>query len=144
MLCWHFCPKNICFYVRYVLSYLKRNAGVAEQADARDLKSLAGNGVPVRSRSPAPEKTLHLSQTSVGSFQRNKSFTCEILLRDVKCLRTWGFISFHLMRKHEILQCPHGHYFASEGYFTFHSNFQAGFRRMICQRKETKTEPPKW
>ena len=32
------------------------HAGVAEQVDARDLKSREGNLVPVRFRSPAPSK----------------------------------------------------------------------------------------
>ena len=36
--------------------YHGQDAGVAEQADARDLKSLDGNIVPVQVRSPAPRR----------------------------------------------------------------------------------------
>ena len=35
---------------------LGNHAGVVEQADTRDLKSLAVKSVPVRSRSPAPNQ----------------------------------------------------------------------------------------
>ena len=48
-------------------------AGVMELADVLDSKSSGSDTVPVRPRSPAPEKNPHLSQTNVGSFQRNKS-----------------------------------------------------------------------
>ena len=37
------------------------NAGVAELADAQDLKSCRSNTVPVRFRSPAFEETLKIS-----------------------------------------------------------------------------------
>ena len=38
------------------MCYYTEAAGVVEQADTRDLKSLAAKSVPVRSRSPAPKK----------------------------------------------------------------------------------------
>ena len=59
------------------------------------------------------EKNPHLSATSVGSFQRNKSLTGFVKCSpSVKyCFAMWnalwrvrGFISFHLMRQHQISQ----------------------------------------
>ena len=41
------------------------DAGVVEQADTRDLKSLALKSVPVRSRSPAPTPS-HFGNKMVG------------------------------------------------------------------------------
>ena len=43
----------ISYYIYAIINYVP-NAGVAEQADARDLKSLGGDIVPVQVRSPAP------------------------------------------------------------------------------------------
>ena len=48
--------KSVILDGRVKLCYYTKAAGVVEQADTRDLKSLAVKSVPVRSRSPAPKK----------------------------------------------------------------------------------------
>ena len=45
--------RLISYYIYAIINFVL-NAGVAEQADARDLKSLGGDIVPVQVRSPAP------------------------------------------------------------------------------------------
>ncbi len=44
------------------------SAGVAEQADARDLKSLGGNTVPVQVRPPAFYRRIHKCGQAMGGF----------------------------------------------------------------------------
>ena len=46
------------------------NAGVAELADAQDLKSCCGNTVPVRFRSPALRKHLRRKMTQGDAYVR--------------------------------------------------------------------------
>ena len=43
-------------------------AGVAEQVDARDLKSREGNLVPVRFRPPAPIETIVFASLTMVSY----------------------------------------------------------------------------
>ena len=51
----------------------KPHAGVAELADARDLKSLAGNSVPVQARSPAPKGFFPLSRKEAFFLSQARS-----------------------------------------------------------------------
>ena len=60
-----------CCIIKLVLDYILY-AAVAEQADARDLKSLDGNIVPVRSRSAAPPARAGAKPRS-GSFFLSKT-----------------------------------------------------------------------
>ena len=48
------------------------SAAVAELADARDLKSLGGDTVPVRPRSPAPKVHRNFDRITVDFFYARK------------------------------------------------------------------------
>ena len=58
---------------RGICGKMDTDAGVAEQADARDLKSLGVKPVPVRSRSPAPRIFINSEIVRIYIARRNRS-----------------------------------------------------------------------
>ena len=101
-------------------------ARVLESAD-RHVWGACVNDVWVQVPSLAPEKkTPFVCGQKVFSFQRNKSLriceircACEILRCNVKCLRAWVDLFHFTWCTASNFTMTAGHYFTSEGYFTF-------------------------
>ena len=67
--------------------------------DTRDLKSLVGNDVPVRVRSPAPRRSkLHIACSDFMSRAKNQSALIPLLLLSKPKPLRWASIWVSLMR----------------------------------------------